>query len=118
MPERIVLHIATNPDCDWLATVPILDEYLSVLKRPRFNLSIEILQRWATVIEMRTVVIPVPEIALPSLRDPADAMFLAAAIAGEANYLVTGDNDLLSLALSIHTRIVSIADFAAHVGMT
>ncbi|HEX3600001.1 MAG TPA: putative toxin-antitoxin system toxin component, PIN family [Lacipirellulaceae bacterium] len=116
LPERVVLYIATNSRCEWLATQPILDEYLAVLQRPRFKLSSEVLRQWATLIEMRTVVIPQPEISAPSLRDPTDAMFLAAAVAAEADFLITGDNDLLSLTLSINTRILSVADFAAHIG--
>jgi uncharacterized protein len=118
LPERVVLYIATDPQFEWLATQPILDEYLNVLKRPRFNLSSNVLQQWTTLIEMRTVVIPQPEISVPTLRDPADAIFLSAAIAGAADFLITGDNDLLSLTLSIRARIICVADFAAQAGIS
>jgi uncharacterized protein len=118
LPERVILHIATGPDCEWLATNPILDEYRAVLRRPRFNLPSELLQQWITLIEMRTVVIPAPHITTPSLRDPDDAVMLSAAIAGDADFLITGDKDLLSLSLSIRTRIITVADFAAQLGLT
>jgi putative PIN family toxin of toxin-antitoxin system len=110
-----VLHVATHPDCQWIVSAPILSEYVSVLKRPKFNLPSDVLQHWAELVELRTIVIPLPEIATPTLRDPTDAMFLAAAIAREADFLITGDNDLLSRTLSIPTRIISVAGFAAHI---
>ena len=117
LPERVVLHVATDPMCEWIVTEPILSEYASVLKRPKFNLPDDLMQRWTDLIEMRTIVIPLPKTATPTLRDPADAMFLAAAIAGEADFLITGDNDLLSLKLSITTRIISTAEFAAYLNI-
>ena len=95
LPERVVLHIATSPECEWIVTAPIRAEYTAVVKRPKFNLPGELLQQWADLIEMRTTVIPLPETVTPPLRDPADAIFLAAAIASEADFLITGDNDLL-----------------------
>jgi putative PIN family toxin of toxin-antitoxin system len=115
LPERVVRYVATHRDCEWLVTSPILSEHVSVLKRPKFNLPSELLQPWTDLVEMRTVVIPLPEAASLPLRDPADAMFLAAAIASEADFLITGDDDLLSAKLTIRTRILSVADFAAHV---
>ena len=118
LPERVVLYIATSADCDWIVTAPILSEYVSVLKRPMFNLPGELLQQWAELVEMRTIVIPLPETVTPPLRDSSDAMFLAAAIVGEADFLITGDNDLLSAKLSITTRIISVADFATQVKIT
>jgi hypothetical protein len=41
----------------------------------------------------------VPQPALPlEIRDPKDAMILASALSGDADFLVTSDNDLLVLA--------------------
>jgi len=48
---------------------------------------------------------------LPS--DPKDAKYLAAAVATDADYLITGDKDLLQLELPIATRIVTASEFAA-----
>jgi putative PIN family toxin of toxin-antitoxin system len=111
LPERVVLHVATSSNCEWIVTDPILAEYVAVLKRRKFNLPNELIERWTDLVEMRTTVISIPQIATPPLRDPGDAIFLAAAIAGEANYFITGDNDLLNAKLSISTQIVSAADF-------
>ncbi len=44
-------------------------------------------------------------------RDPKDDFLLALAIKSKANYLVTGDNDLLVLKKHQFTKIISIKEF-------
>jgi len=39
LPERVVLYVATSPDCQWIVTESILAEYVGVLRRPKFNIS-------------------------------------------------------------------------------
>ncbi len=46
-------------------------------------------------------------LALPDCRDPFDRPFLALAIAGEADALVTGDADLLALAPDLAVPIIT-----------
>ncbi|MBI1904183.1 MAG: putative toxin-antitoxin system toxin component, PIN family [Planctomycetia bacterium] len=46
-------------------------------------------------------------------RDPKDAPILAAALATGAEFLITGDRDLLDARGAIATRIVTVAEFAA-----
>ena len=51
---------------------------------------------------------PIPEVA----RDRGDDYLLAHALVGQADYLVTGDRDLLILGHVGDTRILSVAEFA------
>lgn len=51
---------------------------------------------------------------VPACRDPDDRVFLHLAAAGRAQFLVTGDADLLSIGESQPYRIVTPADFRAH----
>jgi predicted nucleic acid-binding protein len=44
-------------------------------------------------------------------RDPKDQMFLELAIAGNADYLITGDQDLLCLAPDFNCPILTIEQF-------
>lgn len=53
-----------------------------------------------------TVHIPNPPPPTPECRDPWDQPFLQLAVAGQADYLVSGDRDLLSLAGQIHCPII------------
>ncbi len=118
LPERVVLHVATTADVEWVVTEPILREYQEVMQRPRFGLSAAQIENWASLIEMRTLIVPTPVIDISALRDPKDAIFLSAAIATTADYLVTGDSDLLEARISLATPIVTVADFAEIRGIT
>jgi putative PIN family toxin of toxin-antitoxin system len=51
---------------------------------------------------------PIPRVT----RDPKDDYLLAYAIVGRADYLVTGDDDLLSLTTVAAVTIIRLADFA------
>jgi predicted nucleic acid-binding protein len=50
IPERVVLFVATNAEYRWMVTPDILNEYASVLARPKFGLSAEALQHWSELI--------------------------------------------------------------------
>ena len=47
LPEKVVLHVATDSDIQWIATAEILREYVDVLRRPKFGLSEDVLQQWS-----------------------------------------------------------------------
>jgi hypothetical protein len=92
---------------------PILQEYLRVLAYPKFNLTAQ---------EVRQAIeelLPYAEVTAPRKRlrvirrDPADNRFLECAIAGKAQYLVSGDHDLLSLKYFAGRRAVSVTEFLA-----
>jgi uncharacterized protein len=48
---------------------------------------------------------------IPECRDPFDVPFLLLSVVGEADYLVTGDRDLLSLKDDFSCSIVTAEDF-------
>ncbi len=56
-----------------------------------------------------TLVRPVAKLPLP-VRDPKDDMILATALGGEADYLVTGDDDLLVLAGDIRLGALKVVN--------
>src|SRR5947209_6524511 len=107
LPERVVLYVAGRADIHWLVTPGIRAEYTEVLRRPKFGLDEEIVQRWAELLAMRTVSVDSPPSAPDFPRDPKDAPFLAAALANRADFLITGDKDLLDAKDSVATRIVT-----------
>jgi putative PIN family toxin of toxin-antitoxin system len=67
-----------------------LTEYKAVIRRSKFKLPPDILEKWLMLFDLRTVCINV-EIELDFPRDQKDAKFLTCAIAGSANFLITGD---------------------------
>ncbi|PPD29052.1 MAG: putative toxin-antitoxin system toxin component, PIN family [Methylomonas sp.] len=89
----------------------ILDELQRVLPRLNHRLawsSLEIRNFVDSLALLADLVDPV-ETAEPALRDSADQPVLGTFLAAKANYLVTGDKDLL--ALSAHYPIVTPAHF-------
>jgi putative PIN family toxin of toxin-antitoxin system len=84
---------------------------VNVLRRPKFGISTDVLQRWLELIQARTVAISPPPV-VEYARDPKDAPFLAAAIQYTADFLITGDKDLLAAQPLVSTRVVTAAEFA------
>jgi putative PIN family toxin of toxin-antitoxin system len=83
-----------------LASRSTTAELIRVLAYPRFRLTADEQEElladylpWCT-----TVRIPNPPPETPACRDPFDVPFLQLAAAGKADYVVTGDRDMLSLA--------------------
>jgi putative PIN family toxin of toxin-antitoxin system len=94
-------------------------ELTNVFSRPRIvrdeRITRHVLARLLTALALATRVIPSPRVPL-SVRDPKDEPILAAALGGNADYLVTGDGDLLALQgdpLLGSTEIVTVAQFFA-----
>lgn len=98
-----------------VVSAPILEEYLRVLAYPKFDLTyIEIhgLIEEEVLPFMETV--RVPPLDMPKLRDPDDSKFIACATAAGVRWLVSGDNDLLSLHQFQSVEIVSVTAFLQH----
>jgi putative PIN family toxin of toxin-antitoxin system len=95
-------------------------ELIRVLAYPKFKLSADDQQElladylpWCA-----TVRIPNPPPVTPDCRDPFDQPFLQLALAGKASYLVSGDQDLLSLADQFKCPIVTAEQFLESLGLT
>ncbi len=113
LPERVILYVAGRDEFRWIVTPQILAEYTDVLRRPRFGLDEQVLDRWAELLAMRTVNVGSPPSVPEFPRDPKDAPFLAAALATGADLLITGDKDLLTAGKIVPTRILSVAAFTS-----
>lgn len=93
-------------------------EYLEVRTRPRFARRYALTPKRVTEIlaliaARARLVAPVPHLPV-AVRDPKDAMVLATALGGGADYLVTGDADLLVLRAQpalAPLRIVTVREF-------
>ena len=90
----------------------LLDEFLEVARRPKFrrffsasNIEeiLETIDEYANFVKVHTKI----EIC----RDTKDNFLLSLSIDGNANYLLTGDKDLLDLAKFGETSIVTISEF-------
>jgi putative PIN family toxin of toxin-antitoxin system len=111
-----VLSAARGRQFEWIASGVLLSELQNVLARPRVQRQtgldlVDALHFQQIAEDLMTLVEPTHRI--DASRDPDDNRVLEAAIAGEADYIVTGDRDLLELGSYEGIRIVTPAGFVA-----
>jgi putative PIN family toxin of toxin-antitoxin system len=112
LPEAVVRFVVEHAECEWFATQEILNEYIDVLRRPKFGLPEATVAAWNDLFARSIRVIEgVPQ--LQFARDPKDAMFLSCALFVEADFLITGDRDFKEAYKIIKTTILSVAQFKA-----
>ena len=110
--RRTLYKIITDPDFTIFYSKELLQEYQEVIGRPKFQKIIS-----------ETHVLRFLSLILPKLietqittrvelsRDVKDNYLLAIALKSDADYLVTGDDDLLVLKKIGNTKIVSLSEF-------
>ena len=106
-------HAWQGARCQPLVSTVTAAELVRVLAYPKFKLAAEDQQELLAdyLPYCITVRMPVKPPATPICRDPFDLPFLQLAIAGKAEYLVTGDQDLLSLAGRFACSIIAADQF-------
>jgi uncharacterized protein len=109
-PEAIIMFVAGRNDMEWIVSPEILTEYREVLSRPKFGLSVAILQNWFDMLDVLTVLCDV-DLDLDFPRDRKDAIFLACAITVDADYLITGDKDFSQAQKLLNTTVLSVLQF-------
>lgn len=81
-----------------LTSDAIITEYLSVFARPKFDKWISIETRFLFIENIIENSIKIPILKeIKACRDSKDDMYLSLAIAAQANYIISGDKDLLAL---------------------
>lgn len=106
-------HAWQGAHCQPLLSPLTAAELLRVLAYPKFKLAAaeqhELLADYLPY--CTTVRMPAKPPATPACRDPLDVPFMQLALAGKADYLVSGDHDLLSLAGQFSCPIVTPDQF-------
>jgi uncharacterized protein len=75
----------------------VVSEYLEVLSRPRFKITQAELDNFAALILIKAEFV-LPEESIHAVEaDPSDNKFIEAAVAGQADHIVSGDKHLLDL---------------------
>jgi putative PIN family toxin of toxin-antitoxin system len=90
----------------------LLEEFLSVAKRPKFR-------KYFSSADLESIVETIDEYAefvevkadIKLCRDEKDNFLLSLAADSKADFLLTGDNDLLDLKSQGQTEIITITDF-------
>jgi uncharacterized protein len=88
-------------------------ELIKVFAYPKFNLTTE--EREALILEFlpysETFSLNTETKNLPPCRDEKDQIFLELALQAKAEYLITGDRDILEYDASVDYHIISVKDF-------
>jgi uncharacterized protein len=108
-PEAVFLYVLSN-NITWLVTMEILLEYESVLRRPKFKVSMKDLDKWMSIFRDYTTVI-VATTSARLTRDVKDEKFLSCAKSGHADFLITGDFDFSEASDMGKTCVVSASGF-------
>lgn len=94
-----------------LFSADIFDEYFEVIARPKFAQEESDIRALAELLTEKGIAVE-PKIRLDVVKDdPDDNKFLECALAGEADFIVSGDRHLLSLNKYKGVRILKAADF-------
>lgn len=111
-----VLRHLRDGDYTILYSEPILTELVDVLNRPRirdkYGLALEDIETVVGLILLRGESI-VPKRRITICRDPKDNMLLEAAADGNADMIVSGDDDLLDLGAFEEIPVTTASEFLA-----
>ena len=85
-------------DAQLLVSEPVMEELADVLGRPKFDsyVTVEHRQQFLRLLGRVAEIVPIVY-TVRECRDPRDDKFLELAVNGEADLIVTGDDDLLVL---------------------
>ena len=98
---------------DLLTSAEQLDELMRVTRYPKIRERLAPALAGRLINELRDIAVVMKNLpAVTVCQDPDDNYLLALAVAGSADFLVTGDKrDLLGLKLHEGTKIVTVRDF-------
>lgn len=107
-----IQRIIADENIAILANAQLLAELEEVCARPKFAslLKPELTNEFIQILKDRLRFIE-PHSNFQICRDPDDDFLLAICHDGEADYLLTGDNDLLTIVFFEKTKIVTLSDF-------
>jgi putative PIN family toxin of toxin-antitoxin system len=105
-------YLLFNQKCKLLFSQELLEEFVAVAKRPK-------LRKYISRDELEDLLETIDEVAdfvnvasnISECRDPKDNFLLSLAVDGKADYLLTGDKDLLVLKKIGETKIRTLSEF-------
>ncbi len=109
---RKILSFWLNGKISIITTIPIINEYLKTLERICHKYGKDdIFSEWEYYITEYSEVIEPGKIIVVKCRDADDDKFILAAISGNADYILSGDKDLLDLREAEGIEILSPREF-------
>jgi putative PIN family toxin of toxin-antitoxin system len=111
VPDLLVTRFVRHASFELLLSTAILEELRRVVRYPavrkRIKASDYEIKLWVELLDLLSTPVEVMALASGVLRDPKDEPILATAVDGRADFIVTGDDDLLTLGNHERIRIVT-----------
>ena len=108
--SRDLLRKVIDKEYELVISVKQLEELKNVLDYPKFKFSEEQKRKFLEII-FKTAAVIDTKLKLDVCDDEKDNMFLECAIEGKADYLISGDDDLLRLKRFKNVKIISVKEF-------
>jgi putative PIN family toxin of toxin-antitoxin system len=110
--RRVLFELLTGENFVILLSNEILAEYRLVISREKFKKIIKTAQvtRFINLVMSKVTIVQIKS-SLTGSRDPKDNFLLSLCSDNSADFLISGDNDLLVLETTGATRIVTLHDF-------
>lgn len=105
-----ILNKAINGEIELFISNRQFAELSKTLDYPKFKFEEEQKERFKALI-LKIAIVVEPSIKIDAVADPEDNMFLECAVAGNLDYIVTGDSGLLELGQFKNIKIVTPAEF-------
>ncbi|OAT79413.1 putative toxin-antitoxin system toxin component, PIN family [Desulfotomaculum copahuensis] len=110
-PEAAVIEMVLESKIELCLSVQILGEFYRVVQYPKFGFNDEEVDGFVgRLLPVVTFISPMQKINAVTA-DPDDNKIIDCAVAGEANYLISGDKHLLELNEYKGIRILKASDF-------
>ena len=109
----VMRTLLNRPEMEIFICKELLDEFASVSSRLKIRkyVTSDIVQETRGLMEHFCHYVPINKKAVSSIRDKNDLWLLSFAETISADFIVTGDKDLLSLRVHRQTRIVTYNEF-------
>ncbi len=107
-PHRFLLEAMLGIKCTLVTSDEIISEIREVLSRPKFRLNKNEINKTLSALESASDIVETTS-KFRAARDPDDDMLINAAYDGGADYIVSGDRDLLDLREFEGIKMVTVA---------
>ena len=112
-PPSVALSAGEAGVFAWITSRELLEEMRRVLNRPHIKRVVGDTRTIDFIGALTVIAIVVePQHWIEASRDPDDNRVLEAGVAGDADYIVTGDRDLLALKMHAGIQVITPAAFA------
>jgi putative PIN family toxin of toxin-antitoxin system len=108
--SRDLIDAVMDKEYEFIISIDILEELKRVLDYPKFKFSEEQKRKFLEIIFKISTVIDT-KLKLNVCDDENDNIFLECAIEGKADYIISGDDDLLRMKKFRDIKIISVKEF-------